>query len=275
MRTRTNLPAGGFSDLDDAAGRDRGQFIVALARGLEVLRAFGPDDRMLGNLEIAGKTGLPKPTVSRITYTLAKLGYLEFVPRNAKYQLGAAVLTLGHAYRGALGVRAVAHAPMQALADELDCQVALGSREGLTITYVDIVSGPGVRALRLDVGARLAIERSAAGRAFLAGLTSTERGLITDAIERRDPHGWPAIRDEIDKAAMEVTTHGFYVGLGLHEPGFNAVAATLSAEGAGGYAVVNVAGPATQFPARRLYEEVGPRLREVVEAIGGAAAQND
>jgi hypothetical protein len=63
------------------------KFVVALARGLEVLRAFRADDGFLGNLEIAERTGLPKPTVTRLTYTLCELGYLAQVPRLGKYRL--------------------------------------------------------------------------------------------------------------------------------------------------------------------------------------------
>src|SRR5256885_13076191 len=46
------------------------KFVTALARGLEVLRVFTPTEGLLGNGEIAERTGLPKPTVSRLTYTL-------------------------------------------------------------------------------------------------------------------------------------------------------------------------------------------------------------
>ena len=66
-----------------AAHGDR-KFITALARGLEVLRAFTPTEGLLGNGEIAERTGLPKPTVSRLTYTLTKLGYLEFLPSHSQ-----------------------------------------------------------------------------------------------------------------------------------------------------------------------------------------------
>jgi len=59
------------------------KFVTALARGLEVLRAFTPTEGLLGNGEIAERTGLPKPTVSRLTYTLTKLGYLAHVERLA------------------------------------------------------------------------------------------------------------------------------------------------------------------------------------------------
>lgn len=42
-------------------------FVTALARGLDVLGAFRSGDRSLGNPELAERTGLPKPTISRIT----------------------------------------------------------------------------------------------------------------------------------------------------------------------------------------------------------------
>ena len=53
----------------NGAGKDR-QFVTALARGLEILRCFQAGDPALGNQDIAERTGLPKPTVSRLTHTL-------------------------------------------------------------------------------------------------------------------------------------------------------------------------------------------------------------
>ena len=63
--------------LVDKPERARGsarQFVTALGRGLDVLRIFRAEDGPLGNQEIAKRTGLPKPTVSRLTYTRAQLG---------------------------------------------------------------------------------------------------------------------------------------------------------------------------------------------------------
>ena len=80
-------------------------FVVALSRGLDVLRAFHPNDGLLGNQEIAARTNLPKPTISRLTYTLTKLGYLTPVPRFEKYQLAPSAMALGYAALANLGVR--------------------------------------------------------------------------------------------------------------------------------------------------------------------------
>src|SRR5262249_9968676 len=80
-------------------------FVVALSRGLDVLRAFQPKDGLRGNKEIAARTNSPKPTVSRLTYTLTKLVYLTPVPRFEKYQLAPAALALGYAALANLGFR--------------------------------------------------------------------------------------------------------------------------------------------------------------------------
>src|SRR5262245_33050947 len=41
------------------------QFATTLARGLEILRCFTPEGPTLGNKDLAERTGLPKPTISR------------------------------------------------------------------------------------------------------------------------------------------------------------------------------------------------------------------
>ena len=57
-------------------GKDR-NFVTALARGLELLRAFGTGEEYLGNAELSNRTAIPRPTVSRLTYTLNQLGQLQ------------------------------------------------------------------------------------------------------------------------------------------------------------------------------------------------------
>ena len=84
--------------------KDR-QFVTALARGLDILRAFHAGEGMLGNQEIAHRTGLPKPTVARLTHTLTELGYLNYIRRFRKYELGASVLALGYAAISSMDVR--------------------------------------------------------------------------------------------------------------------------------------------------------------------------
>jgi DNA-binding IclR family transcriptional regulator len=111
------------------AKEDR-HFVTALARGLDVLDCFRSSDRMLGNQDIAKRCSLPKSTVSRLTCTLTKQGYLAYVEESGKYRLGTATLALGSSMLGKLDVRLLARPLMQELADATATSVALCSPAG-------------------------------------------------------------------------------------------------------------------------------------------------
>jgi IclR family pca regulon transcriptional regulator len=52
-----------------------GDFSEALARGLKVISAFGPDARALTLSDVARRVGQPRATVRRSLLTLVQLGY--------------------------------------------------------------------------------------------------------------------------------------------------------------------------------------------------------
>src|SRR6478609_9939901 len=111
-------------------------FVVALSRGLDVLRAFHPNDGLLGNQELAARTNLPKPTISRLTYTLTKLGYLTPVPRFEKYQLAPSAMALGYAALANLGVRHLSEPYREELMRETGGAVAVGGRDRHSMIYL-------------------------------------------------------------------------------------------------------------------------------------------
>lgn len=193
--------------------KDR-QFVVALARGLEVLRAFTPKDNILGNQDIAAITHLPKPTVSRLTHTLTRLGYLTYSERLGKYQLGTAVLSLGYAALANIGVRQIARPFMQELADYANASVSLGSRDRLNMVYVEHCRSDATVTLRLDLGSRIPVETTAMGRALLAALPASERQYLMDHASKHDPKNWPRIKSGIEQAVEDYRNHGFVISAG-------------------------------------------------------------
>ena len=149
------------------AATDR-NFVVALSRGLDVLRAFQPNDGLLGNQEIAARTNLPKPTVSRLTYTLTKLGYLTPVPRFEKYQLAPAAMALGYAALANLGVRHLSEPYREQMMRETGGAVAIGGRDRLSMVYFGQSRDGLTLGVQLDVGSRIPMATTAMGRAYLA-----------------------------------------------------------------------------------------------------------
>src|SRR5579862_6725830 len=114
LRKRSNYKSANTEVLhrDDPFPGDR-QFIGALHRGLEILRCFRAADGSLGNQELAERSGLPKATVSRLTYTLSKLGYLVYLNSEGRYRMGVPVLALGYACLGGIKIRETAQPHMQ------------------------------------------------------------------------------------------------------------------------------------------------------------------
>src|ERR1700678_4021374 len=110
-------------------------YVVALSRCLDVLRSFRPNDGLLGNQEIAARTNLPKRTVSRLTYTLTKLGYITPVPRFEKYQLAPSAMSLGYSALANLGVRHLSEGFREELMRATGGAVAVGGRDRLSMIY--------------------------------------------------------------------------------------------------------------------------------------------
>ena len=161
--------------------RDR-RFATTLARGLSVLRAFRADDDGLGNAELAARTGLPRSTVSRLTFTLRALGSLEHARGDERYRPGPVLLALGNVAAGAIPFVDAAAPPMQRLADDTGTLAVLGVRDGGKLLLVRTWRPRGVASLWLEVGHRVPILRSSSGHALLAALPDAALGRVIEVL---------------------------------------------------------------------------------------------
>ncbi len=262
-------------DVDTARELARGktkdrQFVTALARGLEILRAFVPNDGPLGNQEIAQRTGLPKPTGSRLTHTLTRLGYLNYLDRLEKYQLGTAVLSLGYAVLANLGIRMIARPFMQELADYGGASVSLGSRDRLNMVYIEHCRPDTPITLRLDLGSRIPLATTAMGRALLAALPDDERGYLMEHIAQADARQWPRVRAGIEQAIEDYRTRGFTLSVGDWQHDVHAVGVALKPPDGSPILALNCGGPAFLYDRKRLVNDLGPRLVNLVRNVEAA-----
>lgn len=250
-------------------------FVVALARGLEVLRAFHPKDGLLGNQEIAARTNLPKPTVSRLTYTLTKLGYLTQVPRFEKYQLTPAAMSLGYAALANLGVQHLSESFREDVMRATGGAVAVGARDRLSMIYFGQSRSGLALGVQLDVGSKVPIATTAMGRAYIWALPDAERTQLLRELREHYGSRWPRIREGIERAGELVAKRGFATSVGEWQDDIHAagVAITLN-DGTGPYAF-NCGAPAFRFTEDRLLNDIGPRLvtmvRSIEAALGGSS----
>lgn len=251
--------------------RDR-QFVTALDRGLDILRAFRPEDQAgLSNRELAQRTGMPTSTLSRLTYTLLQSGYLVYDRTTGRYRMGVPVLSLGYACLSGQPIRAAAQAHMQQLAD--DCgegvQVSLGGRVDFTMIYLASARARSVISLQLDVGSRISMARTAMGRAYVAACDPDERQGILDSIREKFPADEAARREDALRQAMEeIAVQGFCTGFGDWLPGVNGVGVPFrSIRNDTPQMAFGLGGPATHVTPEQLREEFGPRLVALVEML--------
>ena len=259
------------------AATDR-NFVVALSRGLDVLRAFQPNDGLLGNQEIAARTKLPKPTISRLTYTLTKLGYLTPVPRFEKYQLAPSAMALGYAALANLGVRHLSEPYREDMMRQTGGAVAVGGRDRHSMIYFGQSRNGLALGVQLDVGSRVPIATTAMGRAYIWALPPDERAALLRELREHYGSRWPKMRDGIERSGETVAKYGFTMSTGDWQDDVAAVGVGLTLnDGTGPYAF-NCGAPAFRFTEDRLLNDIGPRLvamvRNIEQVLGGTAPQS-
>src|SRR6202035_3098243 len=90
-------------------------FATTLAHGLDVLAAFRHSSGALSNADLAGHTGLSRPPVSTLSYTLPRLASLKRDTRG-RFVLGLGVLAAAYPVLSALKIRQMARPLMREFA---------------------------------------------------------------------------------------------------------------------------------------------------------------
>src|SRR5450631_1915285 len=148
-------------------------FSTTLAHGLDVLSAFRNGSGVLSNADLAASTGLSRPTVSRLTYTLAQLGYLK---RDAKgrFELGLGILAAAYPVLSALKIRQLARPLMREFAAHAGGTVWIAMPFGLDFIYVETLRTTDAVPHVPDVGFTGTMATTAVGRALLSLFTPGE-----------------------------------------------------------------------------------------------------
>ena len=261
-----------MSDATTRPKEDR-HFVTALARGLEVLACYRSGDKALGNQEIASRCKLPKSTVSRLTSTLTRLGYLVQVEDSGKFRLGSATLSLGSAMLARMDVRQVARPLMQELADFSRAMVSLGTRDRLSMIYVENCRSSAALTLSLDVGSRIPVVSSAIGRAWLAAASERDRRDVMERVQELDEFAWPEVRAGIERAIDEHHRLGVACSFGGWQKDVNGIARAFSPGPGLPPMAINCGGPSFTLGQDFLLAEVRPRLIDAAQRIEAAMAR--
>jgi DNA-binding IclR family transcriptional regulator len=254
--------------MEDTAEERDPQFATTLARGIEILRCFTPEEPLLGNSQLAARTGLSRPTVSRFIYTLVRLGYLRPAAGSPKYTLGPAVLTLGYPMLASIALRQLARPAMAELAAYAKGAVSLGLPDRLNVVYVETSRARPLLSQQLsDIGMTHPMIASAMGHAYIASRPLKAREALVNTIRVTMPEAWEQHRSGLADNIKLYQRKGFCRSQGEFRAGFFSVGVPLQIGASQETYLFNCVMPAPALTPSRLESDIGPRLVAMVRKL--------
>jgi IclR family pca regulon transcriptional regulator len=241
-------------------------FMLSLARGMLVFRAFAEKREKMTVAQVAAATGLKRSTVHRCLYTLTKVGYLanegnQFFPRASTLTLGAAYFMRGH-------WEAAVQPILDALRDRLGVTCALGSYESGSVYYVVVSRSLGSLALVASVGRRLPAYCTAVGRVFLAELGLEELERYLDDVKPVSFTPNTAVdRETLLSRIEKVREEGYAVATQEIDLGVRALAVPVRADGRA-VAALMAGGEIARLSDQTIEAEFLPELQRAALEIG-------
>ena len=202
--------------------------VVAVARAMRVLDAFGVDDAYLSLAELSRRASLHKTTALRIARTLAGMNYLVQRQEDGAWRLGPAAGWLGARYQASYDVNNAIEPVLRELALTTNESASFFVREGKIRTCLVRVEGPRAIRHHIRVGEALPLEKGSPGRVLLA--FSGESGKVYEEIRRK----------------------GYYISIGERDAEIASVAAPVFGNNWRLLGTLSVSGPAGRLSRARL-----------------------
>lgn len=235
------------------------QFVAALSHGLAILSCFTSEQPVLTNSALARLTSMPRSSVSRLTHTLVKVGFLDYESVSGAYRLGLGVLSLQPA--ALAGTQLERFGPhLNELAQRVGGRVLLAAYERFGLTVVQgVCTDPHLPAPRC-AGYRYPLPRRAMGRAYLASCGGQEQEQIVVHLADGSENVAMALRSELDLAVRSFRSQGYCTCLGESRPGNHSISISLNVPHLGRRLLLACGGPADHFSERVLHDRVAPSL---------------
>jgi IclR family transcriptional regulator, pca regulon regulatory protein len=252
---------------------DSPDFIEAIARGLDVIRAFGPGQPVMSLAGVAAASDLPRPTARRILLTLEQLGYVRAASGQSGgggYELTPRVLDLGMSYVLSRGLWEVARPHMEALVAQTRESTSIAQLDGSDIVYVARVAVPKIVTLAVTIGTRFPAMQTSLGKVLLAALPLAEAERVLAEPSRSGiTTRWQPDAAERAAALREVRARGWALTDEQLAPGIRSVAVPLRDGEGRVIAALNVNSHAAETPLDLL---IGKHLPLLLQTAGSISA---
>lgn len=243
-------------------------FMLSLARGLVVLRAFALEPRLSAG-RVAELTGLPRPAARRCLYTLEQLGYLT--ANDGAWSPQPRLLALAQPYLTSAGFLEAARAHLEELRDKVRESCSLGVLDDGEVVYVARAETRRIISIALHVGSRLPAYCTSMGRVLLSDLDDDEQ----EAYLRAGP--FPArtrftrtTATAIRRELKQVAAAGYASVDQELEIGLRSIAVPVFGPSGRAVAALNVGVP-NSYECSVLVTDILPHLRVTAEKLSAIA----
>lgn len=160
-----------------------GQADSVLCKVRLILEAFLPEEDALTLAELTRRSGVPKPSVYRISQELIAWGVLERY--GCGYRLGMRLFELGQLVPRQRMLREVAHPFLEELARTTQETVHCAVRDGHEVLYVEKLGGHRLVGRPSRTGGRMPLHCTATGKVLLAyAPTAVSQTVLTQPLPR-------------------------------------------------------------------------------------------
>lgn len=235
--------------------------VKQLTNLFELMEHFARVKRPLSVREIVEALGWPRSSAFNIVSTLVEHGYLYQPLARGGYYPTSRWSDLAREFSDAQPLPATVHELLEALREETGETLILAGPEGTSAVFLDVVESPADIRYIANVGQRLPIHVTAAGRAILAQYPAGERAAILrrikyQAYERAD---FPTA-SAVEAAIATGQATGWHINLAGYAAGVAGIAVPLPFRGRRNAVVLG--GPLARIEPRAA--ELGRLLRDRV-----------
>ncbi len=236
--------------------------VASFAKGLAVIRSFGPGARRQTITEVAARTGMTRAGARRFLHTLVETGHARSDGKH--FELTARVLELGDAYLHGLSELDLVRDVLEDLTRDFGGCASAATLDGADVVHLARASALR-RGARRDPAAatRLPAHATAAGRVLLADLGQNEFDRFLRGIRSEVPMS----RETLLVRLAEVRTRGFALVEDEGETGWRAIAVPIADAPGPARLALGFSAPSAAIDVTTLIDTVLPRLRRDVRRI--------
>jgi IclR family pca regulon transcriptional regulator len=254
------------SSSPESRERESDCFVQSLARGLSVIRAFGPKHGSMTLSEVAAQAQITRAGARRVLLTLQRLGYAAVDGR--RFRLTPKILDLGYSFLSSLDIWEFAEPIMERLVDAVHESCSASVLDDNDIVYVMRVPTRRIMSINLGIGTRLPAYATSMGRVLLAALSERE---FDDYLQRTTrPQLTPSTRtsaDELRAVIAQTRCVSWSLVDQELEQGLRSIAVPLTNTNGRVVAALNVSAHASRVSTEEMVSEILPQLQQAQRQI--------